>query len=80
MTTTGRAPVLRHILIPRRTAAAAYTTILSLRDPGGRRRYLAALPDGDGAFLLARATRFGRWRPWARAYPASQRARRRRRR
>jgi hypothetical protein len=114
MTTTGRAPILRHVLAPRRSTAATYTTILSLRDGRRRRRYLAALPDGEGVFLLAQASPFGRWKPWARlvvgaaveqlvdfdpnghlppglravgfiqrmrarAYPASQRARRRRR-
>jgi hypothetical protein len=66
MTTTGRAPLLRYVLVPRLRTAAAYTTVASLRDPYGRRRYLAALPRRDGAFVLAIAGVTSRWHPWGR--------------
>lgn len=66
MSSTGTAPVLRHVLLPRFRADHPYTSILALRDDHGRRRYLAALPRRDGDFLLAEAGVRSAWRPWGR--------------
>ncbi len=45
LSTTGRAVLLRHLLVPRRDfAKATFTSLLPYRI-GGRNRYLAAVPD-----------------------------------
>lgn len=81
VSSSGRLPVLRHLPLPRRDFAGPYSGILSYR-LGGRRVYLAALPEhplgrtldtvvavaarGEGRFLLAVASVFGRWQPFGR--------------
>ena len=62
LSTTGRAVVLRHLLVPRRDfARATFTSLLPYRI-GGRNRYVAAVPDtgpGIPADAASLATRIG---------------------
>ena len=82
LTTTGRGALTRLLPVPRRDAAAVYSSIMSYRSDAGAVR-LAALPEDAGAaseprplagtvarerlrFTLAAACGRGPWRPYAR--------------
>lgn len=81
VSSAGRLPVLRHLPLPRFDLGGPYTSILSYR-LGGRRVYLAALPErplgrtldgvvrlaarGEAAVRLAVASAVGRWLPFGR--------------
>jgi hypothetical protein len=66
LSTAGRAPLLRHLLLPRRhPLGSAYTCLV----PYGSDRgpvMLAALPDGGKQLCLAYARPRGPWQPFAR--------------
>jgi hypothetical protein len=65
LSTAGRAPVLRHLLLPRRDPlGSAYTCLVPYASERGR-VMLAALPD-DGGLRLAYAGPRGPWQPFAR--------------
>jgi hypothetical protein len=81
LTTTGRGPLARLFPLPRRDAAAVYSSIMAYRSDSGALR-LAALPEADGVpsdptplaatvarrglrFHLAAARGRGPWRPFA---------------
>lgn len=65
LSTAGRAPGARHLLVPRRDLwAATYTSITPFTTPHGL-LMAAALPLGDQAFALAVATVRGPWRRFA---------------
>jgi hypothetical protein len=82
LSTTGRGPLLRWVPLPRRDAAAVYTSIMGYRSDAGTLRF-AALPEDDTlpsdpedvaaavrersrVFTLAAARGPGRWRPLGR--------------
>ncbi len=82
LTTTGRGPLTRWVPLPRRNAAATYSSIMGYRSDAGTLR-LAALPEDDTlpsepdalaaavrtrsrAFTLAAVRGPGRWRPFGR--------------
>jgi hypothetical protein len=82
LSTTGRGPLLRFVLLPRRDAAAPHTSIMGYRSDAGTLR-IAALPEfrhapsepdafaavvrrGGVAFTLAAARGGQRWRPFGR--------------
>lgn len=82
LSTTGRGPITRLIPVPRRDAAATYSSIMAYRSAAGPVR-IAALPDapalpsdpepvareaaeGVVAFRLAAAVGAGEWRTFAR--------------
>ena len=82
LSTTGRGPLLRWVPLPRRDAAAVYTSIMGYRSDAGTLRF-AALPEDDALpsdpedvaaavrersrlFTLAAARGPGRWRPFGR--------------
>jgi hypothetical protein len=82
LTTTGRGPVGRLVVVPRRDAAAVYSSVMAYRSDAGAVR-IAAFPEADGvpseptpladevervevAFTLAAAAGLGAWRPFAR--------------
>jgi hypothetical protein len=78
LSTAGRAPVLRHLLLPRRDPlGSAYTCLVPYASDRGP-VMLAALPDHDGGLRLAYADARGPWRPFARlvldAPPATEAA------
>ncbi|GAB1510881.1 catalase family protein [Actinophytocola sp. KF-1] len=53
LSSTGRAPLARHLLVPKRDFAdATFTSLLPYRI-GARNRYLAAIPEGPRPDLLA---------------------------
>jgi hypothetical protein len=67
LATTGRAPGVRHLLVPRRDfTRAAFTSLLPYR-VGDDLRLVAALPDGDEplVYTVALAPVTGRWTPVA---------------
>jgi hypothetical protein len=72
LSSTGRAPLARHVLMPTRGFVASTCSSLLGYDVGGRRRWLAALPLADRAagaapgYRLCVASRWGRWREVAR--------------
>lgn len=82
LTTTGRGPLTRFVLVPRRDAAAVYSSLMGYRSGAGAIR-IAALPEDDGVpsdpepladavgrdnlrFTLAAARGREPWRPFAR--------------
>ncbi|MCU1678983.1 MAG: hypothetical protein JWM93_3741 [Frankiales bacterium] len=72
LSSTGRAPIARHVLMPTRGFVASTSSSLFRYDAAGRRRWIAALPivdrgDEDApAYRLCVASRWGRWREVAR--------------
>lgn len=82
LSTTGRGPLTRLVPVPRRDAAAVYSSIMAYRSDAGSLR-LAALPEDDDVpsdpqplasavsrsglrFTLAACRGLGPWRPFAR--------------
>jgi hypothetical protein len=67
LSTTPTGPLVRLLPLPRRDAAAAYTSIMGYRSDAGTLR-LAALPGDSSArrFTLAAARGQGPWRPFGR--------------
>ena len=66
LSTAGRAPLLRHLLAPRRDPArSTYTCLVPYVSDSGH-IMLSALPDEDGVLRLAYAAPRGRWHPFAR--------------
>ena len=65
LSTAGRAPGMRHLLVPRRNPwTATYTSLTPFATAKGA-LMVAALPIGDQAFALAVATVRGPWRRFA---------------
>jgi hypothetical protein len=60
-TVLGAVPLARHVPFPRRRSHGPYTTVAGYRTARGR-RYLAMWPEGDGRFVIAAGSRFGRFR------------------
>ncbi len=72
LSSTGRAPIARHVLFPVRGFVASTSSSLLRYDVCGRRRWLAALPivdrsaDWAPVYRVCVASRWGRWREVAR--------------
>lgn len=72
LSSTGRAPVARHVLVPMRGFVASTFSSLFRYKIGGKRRWLAAIPIVDHAthsapaYRVCVASRFGRWTEVAR--------------
>jgi hypothetical protein len=65
LSTAGRAPLLRHLLLPRRGAlGSAYTCLVPYESSRGA-VMLAALPDGETGLRLAYARPRGPWQAFA---------------
>jgi hypothetical protein len=65
LSTAGRAPVLRHLLVPRLDPlGSAYTCLIPYQSRRGA-VMLGALPDGAGGLRLAYARPVGAWHPFA---------------
>jgi hypothetical protein len=66
LTSSNPRPLLRHLFLPSRNAAAFYTSLAAYRTRRNRRVFLGARVDPGGrTATLAVATRFGRWQPIA---------------
>ncbi|GIJ48935.1 hypothetical protein Val02_58210 [Virgisporangium aliadipatigenens] len=67
LSSSGARPLLRHLFLPRRRVNGFYGSLAGYRTRRHGRLFLgAALDTGRREAILMAATRFGRWRPFAR--------------
>lgn len=61
---SGRAPLLRQLPLPRRRFPGPYSTIMPYRSARGRRWLAVFVPPGGRRLVLAVASAVGRWQPF----------------